>query len=95
MCIEHIFTLFGEGPTAITHKKWKLKMIFMVKQLWCQAQCNEDIMRCRGTAWYINSLDTRRTCAWHHALSTHSTVFHGGAHNLHYETVTISVVQQN
>jgi hypothetical protein len=50
MCIEHTFTLFGEEPTAIIHKKWKLKIIFMVKQLWCQTQYNEGIMECRGTA---------------------------------------------
>jgi len=89
MCIEHTFTLFGEEPTAIIQKK--LQIIFMVKQLWC-TQCNEGIMECRGTAWYINSLDTRCRCAWHHVLSTHSTVFNGDAHNLHYETVTISMV---
>jgi len=87
----HLYTVWRR-TYCNNSQKVKLKIIFMVNQLWCQTQCNEGIMECRGTAWYITSLETRCRCAWHHALSTCSTVFNGDAHNLHYETVTISMV---
>jgi hypothetical protein len=89
--LTHLYTVW-RGSYCNNSQKLKVTNDFYGKAIMVQSTMQWRHNWMQRYSLVNISLDTRCTCAWHHALSTHSTVFNGDAHNLHYKTVTASMV---